>query len=134
MAKGRPKTATAILKLRGSKYAKGRELEPVVDGLPRMPLWLNSDEKKFWKSFVPTLIDMGIMTKIDSFRTARYCRSACEYMDESTKINRSVSKMKQLESQMEKYESSYGMTPTARAGLKVEKPKEDNPFMRFNQG
>ncbi len=83
MAKrGHKPVPTAILKLRGSPCAKGREDEPQPDAsAPMCPRWLDAAAKAEWRRLVPQLQSMGVLAKTDLGVLAGYCRQWSKWVE-----------------------------------------------------
>jgi P27 family predicted phage terminase small subunit len=74
--RGRRPTPTAILKKRGSWRAKKRQDEPQTRrGRPVCPQWLAPNAKKIWKTLIPELDAMGVLTITDKYALQRYCET-----------------------------------------------------------
>lgn len=142
MAKPGPKkTPTAILEARGSWLAKVREGEPVPpDDVPTAPEWLKGDALAMWNHLAPRLLNMRVLTCIDSNALARYCdawarwRAAAKFIDERGEMYPlmdengkakgfaaypQVLQYHKLAQLLGKLEGDFGLTPAARAGLTV---------------
>ena len=94
--RGKPRTPTSILKLRGSRLTTymGRgvgEPEPAPEdkGAPRRPAWLarhGAEAVRCWDYNVPILARMGVLAHVDLDALARYCvlwarwREAADYV------------------------------------------------------
>lgn len=124
---GRKKTPTRKLELRGSWVAKTRTEEPKgTDGIV-MPKYLIGEAAKKWKEETPSLIEMGVLKKQDIDAFAQYCVLFAKWknkvlldlpygMDPETRA---------LLTEMDKLRIEFGLTPSSRAGLKIEKPQKD---------
>ena len=140
--RGPAKTPTAILKLHGSRRAEGRTGEPTPPaGRPKCPTFLSPYAKTTWKALVPMLDQMGVLSLIDGRTLARYCElwakwrdlaqfvqkngTAYEYVTQSGESHwRAFPQAKDLSSisdSLLRLEKQFGLTPSARASLKVER-------------
>ncbi len=75
--RGPPPTPTESLKLRGSTLVTKRRQRKEAkgpSGIPVCPDWLDGDGKAMWKTLVPQLEGMGVLTEIDRNALSRYCR------------------------------------------------------------
>ena len=138
--RGPRKTPTAVLKLHGSRAVEKRNGEPTPPaGRPTCPAFLSKYGKTTWKSLVPMLDEMGVLSKIDGRTLARYCeewsrwRDAAKFLQQNGSAysytdNDGVTHWKpypqarefiQLAESMLRIESHFGLTPSARASLKV---------------
>jgi P27 family predicted phage terminase small subunit len=157
--RGPAPTPTAILKLRGSPLAtKRRNLrEPKgPPGRPRCPDWLDEDAKAAWRHLIPQLDSMGVLTRIDGNALARYCRLWSRWRkaeafldkngemyplkDEAGKVKcfqpfPQVSIANKLAQQLTRLEQEFGMTPSARTRIQLNKPMStlelNDPKARF---
>ncbi|MCX5658410.1 MAG: phage terminase small subunit P27 family [Planctomycetota bacterium] len=153
--RGPAPTPTSILQMRGSTLVNQRRLadEPTPPpGLPRCPAWLDVDTKAAWKQLAPTLGAMGCLTRIDANALARYCRlwarwrKAEAFIDKHGEVyslkddvgkTRCVQQWPQvaiankLTQQLSRLEAEFGMTPSARSRIQIEKPKVPNSLDRF---
>lgn len=145
--RGPAPTPTHILQMRGSTLVSQRRLadEPKPPpGLPRCPAWLDADAKAAWKQLAPMLAAMGCLTKIDTNALARYCRlwarwrKAEAFIDKHGEVyplkddegkTRCVQQWPQvaiankLAQQLSRLEAEFGMTPSARSRIQIEKPR-----------
>lgn len=152
--RGPKRTPTALLKLHGSPLAKSRErTEPKPSpGRPLMPRWLDRTAAAKWKRLVPDLDAAGLLDRIDQGALARYCvtwslwRKAVKQAEGSVTvettnsrgythvhINAALKAAKSLAEDLTKLEDRFGLTPSARASLKVEPRQEgedESPFAR----
>ena len=72
--RGPQPTPMAILRARGSWRGDLNRSEPRPEpGRPVCPSWLNAEAKKAWRSLVPQLAAMRVLTRIDGHALARYC-------------------------------------------------------------
>lgn len=154
---GRKPVPTAILKTRGSWRAKNRknEVQP-PPGSAVMPRWLNTDAKAVWKIVIPQLGEMGVLAKIDTNAIARYCDAfarwkkmakildsgeTMDFCDAEGGVKYSQQKPQvaiyyKLNEMLNKFEASFGLTPSARVGLTSgqKKPKSDGKERFFGAG
>ncbi len=76
--RGPQRTPTAVLRLRGSSLAKGREAEHEVEpeaGVPDKPGEMVKDVSEVWDRTVPILEEMGVLTGADGGMLAAYCNA-----------------------------------------------------------
>lgn len=137
---------TEHLKARGSALAtkerQSREAKGPA-GMPTCPSWLDADAKRMWRSLVPMLRAMRVLTKIDGNALARYCRTwsrwrkAEEFIDkngEAYPLRDADGKVKYLQQwpqvaiahklalQLTRLEQEFGMSPSARSRIQAETP------------
>ncbi|MCK6483035.1 MAG: phage terminase small subunit P27 family [Phycisphaerae bacterium] len=146
--RGPAPTPTPILKLRGSTLVTQRREAREVrgpSGLPDCPEWLAADAeaRAAWDQLVPLLETMGVLTRIDGHALARYCRLWSRWRkaeafldkhgemypikdDSGTKTKcfiqwPQVSIALKLAQQLTRLEAEFGMTPSARARIQLQR-------------
>lgn len=162
--RGPAPTPTAILRNRGSWRANANRREPKAPpGRPACPVRISEGAKKAWRSLVPILDGMGVLSKVDRNSLTRYCVTwdlwckAVEFVNEhgTSHVVRAWNKHTQ---QMEvtgnkafqqardipKYstilaqlEQQFGLTPSARARIEVDPhgdEKEEEGKIKFFHG
>lgn len=78
--RGQVPTPKHILRLRGSKHAKGRgEAFQPRPGRPRCPGWLDGEAKRLWRELVPELEAAGVLTVVDGGALACLCEAWGEF-------------------------------------------------------
>jgi P27 family predicted phage terminase small subunit len=142
---GKPKTPTAILKLRGSaSKVSARRNEPApkkCSGLPRKPEHLKGEAAKYYKAVGKKLLNMGVLTVVDYEALVVMCEEYGQYK-EADKLcktlliktsngnviqNPAIGIRNKAREALKKSMSYFGMTPSSRASLsiKVEVEQED---------
>ena len=144
MAKPGPKTTPTKLKLLhgnpGRRPLPEDEVEPEqAVKIPRAPSYLDKVAQKEWRNVAKKLHRIGLLTNVDLTALGFYCSQYSIWMDALKQIqkhgvlikaqsgfpmqspylqivNKSVAIMLKLLTE-------FGMTPSSRAGLKVESPK-----------
>lgn len=141
--KGPRPTPTSVLKVRGSWLVRNRKGEPVADGIPDTPAWLDGVALEAWQQLVEKLHRMGLLGDIDGHALALYCEAyqefcfAREYIKEHGMIsvsekggeyqNPMVGIKNKAAERMNRLGSQFGWSPSARVGLKPEpKTKKDD--------
>ena len=144
MGKRGPKpTPTAALALRGSWRAKSRPSEPKPSGgKPRVPAWLPNEAKTIWKALIPILAEMRVLTTADGFALSRFCTSYARWQrlvlflaeNGETADDHRVKRLRpevriasNLADQISRLEQQFGLTPSARASLRMELSKREEP-------
>lgn len=141
MKPGPKRTPTPDLKIRGSRWAN-RPGEPESDGLvPQCPDWLvDPVAVAEWERLVPTLEDRGILDSgMDAQSLAWYCQVFADLLsaqrdisengimyvtDKGNEVQRpAVGVRNKLLAELRQFQSEFGLTPSARAGLNVQ-PKQ----------
>ena len=152
MAKGRKAIPSKIIELRGGTehtHKKPREGEPdPPPKIPPCPGYLTYQAKKEWKRIVPLLSDVQLLSEMDMSSVAAYCQAYSDwvkavqeikkgpgmvYADDKgiPKLNPWVKLSKEAFDRMLKAGTLLGLSPSARVGLKVEKPKSDSKARKF---
>ena len=150
-------TPTAILKLRGSTLVTPeREASEVHGpaGTPDRPEWLDDQAKAAWDELAPLLEGMGVLTRIDGNALARYCRLWSRWRKMEAFIEEKgemyplrtedggvkcfqqwpqVAIANKLAQQLTRLEQEFGLTPSARTRIHIDRPGEFDEFQRFLQ-
>lgn len=111
-------------------------------GRPPCPRWLNLEAKREWRRIVPELEALGLLTIVDRAALAGYCqayarwRQAEEAIEKYGMIGKTESgyvqqlpyvsiaqKSLQL---MKNLAAEFGLTPSARSRLSLQKPEEES--------
>lgn len=123
--RGPKKTPTAVLENRGSWRAKvrGGEPRPKVS-YPPCPEWMSPIAADIWNKLVPDLVNLGVMTELDSFSFGRYCTYAVLWLAELGSDDRKETTLEKYANQLSKIEREFGLTPSSRASLSVKEPEE----------
>jgi P27 family predicted phage terminase small subunit len=152
---GRRPLPSAMKKLRGNAgKRKLNDSEPVApSGVPEMPQGLGKVAAKEWRSIVPELVQLGVLTKVDAKALAAYCHAFARWfqaerlvekygviveepilhMGEESgfvriKKNPACNVSEIAMKTMKSFLVEFGMTPAARSRIRIEKPKEADPF------
>lgn len=158
---GRRPLPTAVKKLRGNpgkrKPNKNEPAAPVGD--PEMPKGLSAAAAKEWKAIVPELRQLGVLSKIDRAALAAYCHAYARWFQAEEEIRKLGIVVKEpillqgLETDYVRYKKNpavtisetatkimkaflveFGMTPSSRSRIHVEKPPENDPLEDFLKG
>lgn len=151
---GRPKKPISVLLADGKKNLTKAEiqerqeqeaqLQPATDNI-KCPSWLDKEAKKEWKRIVSDLIELGIMTNIDTTSLALYCDAYSQYIKAAKSIqddgltieytnaggstnivaNPNIAIANKYAQQIKSFGSEFGLSPSAR--LKLVVPKTDDP-------
>lgn len=146
--RGRKPTPTPILKLRGSRRAKGREgVEPIAPpGVPDIPADLTGEAMTEWNRMIPILRNMGVLSLAERNMLHSYCRLHVQWMAAEAAIDRDglmvgdrpnpmVSISRGAWDRMQKILIELGFSPTARARVhKVEKKPQKSALARLIDG
>jgi P27 family predicted phage terminase small subunit len=146
MPRGRKKIPTAIQELRGAykKDPKRRnQTEPVAPKeKPRCPSHLDATAKAEWKFLTGILDELGVLSRADKTALVMYCQSYSEWRKAAdmcqqygawqvkkdskgeliTKRHEWDRIREQTQEACRKWLIEFGLTPSARSRLTVEKP------------
>ena len=151
---GRPRTPTAALRLRNSRWANRNPDEPQPDPtIPECPDWLDDRARGEWDRIVPRLLAMNLLFKLDVSALARYCRlwsrwrQAEDFLTEHGQVHirhaedGSVLPMtafpqtriaSDLAAHLIRLEQQFGLTPSARSSIEIpEAPTTDDHKLRY---
>ena len=113
------------------------EPQPIAS-IPRAPSHLSKDAKTEWKRMSKTLYNLGLLTEIDRAALAAYCQAYGRWVESEKNVQKYGTVMispdkgwpvqspylsianKALE-QMHKYLVEFGMTPSSRSKISVNK-------------
>lgn len=138
-------TPKAILEARGSRHAKSalhtNEIDiPPCEKCPVPPEWLSPSAVLHWEAISAILFERGLLTKLDTLKLGLLCDRIAHYLDlrervaidgwttynsdggEATHPN--VRAMQSAIKDIDVLAGKFGMSPTDRAGLTIDKPKE----------
>ncbi len=150
---GKP-VPTRLKILRGNPgHRPLNDQEPIPEKpskVPRAPRHLRDAAKKEWRRIAPVLLDLGLLTEIDTVALAAYCEVYASWVDASTslaktgtiitsggvvKANPLVNITSKFYDQMRAMLAEFGMTPSSRSRVKVvNKKKEDDNLKKFIGG
>ena len=138
---GRPRKPTKLKKLQGTLQkcrATKDEWQPPA-GTPPMPAHFGADARREWQRVVPLLLDAGLVTLADGSTLEAYCESYQRWKDAARLVTKEgqvvdtpfgpkahpAVKIEQAERlQCMKYAERFGLDPSSRSRLSVQKPKE----------
>ena len=134
--RGPAPTPYAILKLRGSKRAKGRNVPtPEGDCLP--PAWLSGAAKSEWSTIYPMLNSIGMLTPLDSIALGLLAESIAAYLRlRNSRSKYAMAVAGKAWERVLKACREFGLTPSSRSvlsgksGGKKEKPKLKEKFFK----
>ena len=152
---GPPKKPTAILKLHNSRLVPTRKNEPepeIYKDLPRMPAELNADGKRFYKKMGKRLMTMQLLSPLDleyfvlmceEYEDYRMARKFCKEQNQQlikTSFgniiqNPAIGLRNKTRSELKKTFQQFGLSPSSRASISIEKPKtDDDQFAELEKG
>ena len=127
--RGRPRTPTALKIVRGNPGKRPLpENEPKPTVGAKVPDWLTVGGRKEWKRLAPMLERNGVLTEMDAESLGELCEAKAilkqQLQEEgrwSTELWRAIQAM----------EARFGLSPSDRARLAVERPKTKSKLERF---
>lgn len=120
------------------------QVSPIAN-VPQPPIELGSIGASIWVEKAPELMAAGLLTPLDLLQLADYCRAhdeiaKCDEMiaehgeliatKDSMKANPAVGWRFQWLEVKRRIATEFGMTPSARSSIKVEKPKTQGIAVR----
>ena len=151
-----PKPTPTVLKLlKGTPGKKAlNKNEPMPErGLPPCPDHIEGTAKEAWDKLCKSLDDMGVLTVADGYALEILCGvySRIRTLNEQIKKdglvidtvnvngarmmrgNPAVSQLEKAESLFKNYLTEFGLTPSSRSKISVNKKEEgDDPLSRYN--
>jgi P27 family predicted phage terminase small subunit len=147
--KGRKPLPSKIKELQGTARAdRKNNNEPDCDAIDKKcPTHIKGNARKEWNRMMEVFEHLGLLTKMDRSALEQYCVCYGRWIDVekeiqehgtielsekgvpfiSPRVNLSSMMMKQMRS----YLSEFGMTPSSRTRLNVDKPTEEDEFDTF---
>lgn len=138
----------------GKRAINHREPKPVI-GVPDCPAWVSEAGRRHWPALVGLISDMGVMTIADGSAAALLCNALGEYLDACERVdelgvlveehkydkdgNEVASNWKPNPAAVIRSDSwrrvylmmqQFGLTPSSRSKLHVEKPAEVDEFTK----
>ena len=148
MAGRRPKP-TALKKLEGNPGKRPLNDDPKLPTLNAMscPRHLSDVARKEWHRVVKELGAAGLLTVVDRTALAAYCQSFANWVEAEQELQENgrvmkfdsgyqqvspwVTIAKQSLAEMRAFMTEFGMTPSSRSRIHVEKPEVEDPFDAF---
>src|SRR3990167_10138657 len=135
--RGPKPTPTKILALRGSTLVKRRKEPAVETGKPSVPGYLSASERQTWRRLTGHLERAGLLAKLDGDMLGRYCVLHGQWLravlfvsvhgqsyvtmdlaeNTNYKLYPEVKLIAGFHKDLARIEASFGMSPSARAGL-----------------
>ena len=153
MGAGRKPLPTKVKELRGGRSTYHRAMStdepqpPKPPKLPPPPRHLDGIAKWEWKKVGQVLFAGGLLTKVDLTAFGSYCvyysqwRQAKDHLEKHGMLIKTQAGlpmvspywgiMNRANVEMRKWLVEFGMTPSSRSRLKIEKPKAKNPLDDF---
>lgn len=115
---------------------------PAAKGARKVPVWMPPDGKREWKRVVPELERLGLLTKVDDAALEGYCNAYARALQAGRHVKKNgitivtdkgfiiahpaVSMEKNAWAQVRQFGSEFGLTPSARTRIQVDKdPPQD---------
>lgn len=149
MGRGRKPTPTALKELAGNpgkRALNNQEPKPEVE-IPACPQNLKGPARTEWNRVTAELVKLGILAKVDRASLAAYCQAWGDYVKASGKVakqgeviisdkgnlyqNPWVSIKNSAIDRFVRISSEFGMTPSSRTRIKVEKPTEEDEMIKY---
>lgn len=142
MTRGRKATPTALKKLRGNPgKRKISDAEPKFERkIPTCPKHITGEARKEWRRLCTLLDTQGLLTQVDRAALAAYCQAYARWAEAEQMVKKSGAVLRSEKGgfyqnpylsianraidQMIKIGSEFGMSPSSRTRLKVEKPSD----------
>ena len=143
---GRPAKPTKLKLLHGEKNKKRinkKEPKPAPI-VPKCPAWLDKDAKAELKRASKELSMLGLLSKIDMAAFAAYCSCYSRFKNASQKIQKEgmvreapsgypvqspyLSILNKALTDMKSYLVEFGMTPSSRTRISVDRDDKDDDF------
>lgn len=143
---GRPSKPTSLKLLDGDRASRINTDEPTPSkGATPCPDYLTPLAREAWARIVPILDGMGVLTEADCESLALYCHAYATWRaaiaatgskytvetETTIKVNPLVQVANDAHRQMMRILSEFGMTPSARASLKVAGKPEDDALLTY---
>jgi len=140
MTAGRKPKPTALKELTGNpgKRALNKQEPKAQSAIPPCPKHLKGEARKEWRRVSKELVNLGILARVDRAALAAYCTAWATYVLAETTLESeghviisdkgSMSQnpwswiAKSAREQMVKFAAEFGMTPSARSRVRVDKP------------
>ena len=147
---------TAVRELRGDPGKRGRPAgeEPRPEpAAPKMPRGLPREARAFWRRYAEGLARLGLLTEVDTpafTMLALHWQVCQDAMKEMTKSGQAgvlelttedddglerkhplLQVLRDNSSAFLRYAAHFGMSPSARAGMRVEPPAVADPYETF---
>lgn len=154
MGRRGPKPESAALKIAkgnpGKRPVNPKEVAALkASGEPDPPTWLSAEAKAEWARRVPQLAELGVIGAVDQAVLAAYCEAWALWRQALTMLRRRgkvikpkgappylspfVKMERDARADVIKLAREIGLTPSSRAGLKIEAPAEaDGGLDDFN--
>lgn len=153
--RGPARTPVEVLKLRGSTLPGRKERKsdlPSLPGRPECPKYFTKEQKSTWNTVCNHLERMNILASTDAHAITRYCVSMSRWIACNIFMNKhgttfekqteqgvvrceypEFTQSERLGETLRKLEAQFGLTPSARASLQVERQKPEDDLESFTR-
>jgi len=137
--KPQPTTLRVLRGNPGKRALNPAEPTPAPARSVKTPKWLTGRAAKIWRELAPKLHAAGLLTDLDVRQLAMLCahwarwQALYEAGPEATDLT-TVGLLRRESEIVQKLSAQFGLTPSARVGLKVAAPKAVDPLMAFVKG
>jgi len=123
-----------------------REPRP-ADRAPTRPGWLLPEAKREWSRMVPALLRLGLLSEVDRAALASYCQWWARWVQAEKILTEQgltfetpngyvqqrpeVAISHKAAGMVKAYLQKFGLSPSDRSRLSVDKPQEADPFAEF---
>lgn len=147
--RGRRPKPTALKELEGNPGKRGlNKKEPKPDiGIPTCPNHLKGVARQEWNRVSKQLLALGLIARTDRAALAAYCTAYKDYVDAENALKKQgvvifsenggayqnpwMGIKKRSMDQMVKFGAEFGLTPSSRVRLQVDKPTEEDEMAGF---
>ena len=146
---GRPPKPTALKKLAGNPgKRKLNDKEPKFElDIPMPPKHLDRVARAEWRRVAQELYDAGLLSRVDRAALAAYCQAWSTWVEAVKRLRVEgqvivsdkgyvyqhplVAIRDKAVEQMRRFMTEYGMTPSSRSRVKVDKPEDVDELERI---
>lgn len=139
---------TALKLLEGTRKSRINDAEPIppATGIPEPPEWLGELGMETWRKLAPGLHARGVLTEWDLDAFAVLCQAVASHRQASELLNRSsvliqgdrglvknpaLQIARDSAQVIRAFAQEFGLTPSARSGLRVEEVTDDSELRRL---
>lgn len=146
---GRPPKPTALKKLSGNPGKRKLNHDPEFGSLNSMsvPRHLSREARREWHRVVKELDAAGLLTTVDRTALAAYCQAYANWVEAEqhlqeegrvmvfpsgySQISPWATVAKNALAEMKAFMTEFGMTPSSRSRIHVDKAEQEDPFEAF---
>lgn len=149
MTRGRKPKPTETKKLEGNPGKRAlNDQEPQPDvAIPECPPHLEGEARKEYKRVTQELVKLKILAEVDRAALVAYCQAWSDYVQATKQVkkegevlysdkgNAYLNPWKNIQTsaldRMLRYSTEFGMTPSSRSRIKIEKPNEEDEMAKY---